>query len=102
MPWPSGRRRPYDSAWAQVVRLVKARSNGVCENPSHVPLCDGLAVEVDHITPWSLGGQSTPLNARHLSRQCHAAKTQAEAQQAAIVKRERGYRPPESHPFDSL
>lgn len=64
------------------------------------PRCTVAAVEVDHIVPWSEGGSDALDNLQAVCPECHAPKTQAEAQRARARFSRR--RPAARHPLDSL
>jgi len=58
--------------------------------------------EVDHIIPWSVSQDDRLTNGRAICAWHHERKTQAEAQQAAMAKRQQGKRVTEIHPFDAM
>ncbi|WJJ93429.1 HNH endonuclease [Neopusillimonas aromaticivorans] len=62
----------------------------ILERDGYLCQCEGcqrralplVAHEVDHIKPISQGGTDDPGNLRAINRDCHRAKSQAEAQRA--------------------
>lgn len=73
---PSRSKRGYDRNW-QRLRLLKLRSNPVCEECllyGHVV----QATEVDHIKPLREGGTNQDENLRSLCKSCHSRKTARE------------------------
>lgn len=66
------KRREFTAA---IKKAVRERSNYTCEYPK----CETYpAIEVDHIIPAALGGESTIENAMLLCTACHARKTKLE------------------------
>lgn len=54
---------------------IKKRDDYQCVNCGRSEH-DGFALEVDHITPWYMGGEDVPDNLETLCRDiCHKAKT---------------------------
>jgi hypothetical protein len=76
------------------------RSGGQCEVVEDEVRCDALMHEVDHIVPWYLSHDDRVENAQAICAWHHTRKTQREANNAAQVKRSRGKRATETHPFD--
>ena len=90
--WTSSNRRaelPPD--WSRRRQAVKARAGGRCEAERHVPECDGIGTDCDHVGD---AHDHSLANLQWLSSPCHKAKTQREAQEA----RPKRQREPEPHP----
>lgn len=88
MGWESSDRRsrlPRD--WPKRRAAVKRRARGRCEYANHVPECDGVGTDCDHIVS---GDDHSLGNLQWLSGPCHAHKTNADKQ---AWKRQ-----PEPHP----
>lgn len=94
-PWAgSTRRQRLPANWPQLVKQVKARDRGRCQAPVHVPKCDGIGTDVDHIIE---GDDHRLTNLMLLSGPCHVAKTSrenAERNRARTAARIR----PDRHP----
>ena len=94
-PWAgSTRRARLPANWTQLVKQVKARDRGRCQAPVHVPKCDGIGTDVDHIIE---GDDHRLENLQLLSRACHVAKTAREAAERNRTK-VTGRKRPERHP----
>ena len=74
--WASSNRRSQLPAdWPKLRQQVKHRAGNRCEARAHVPDCDGLGAECDHVN----GRDDHSLaNLQWLSTPCHKAKTQAD------------------------
>ena len=73
MVWStSDRRDRLPADWDRRVAAVKRRAHGNCEATWHVPECDGVGRECDHVTQ---GDDHSLGNLQWLSGPCHAAKT---------------------------
>ena len=93
--WASSNRRaglPND--WPTRRRRVKHRARGRCEAKTHESGCDGIGTDCDHIGDPA---DHSLTNLQWLSRPCHNAKTQREAQAARTPPPARA-RQPEPHP----
>lgn len=62
-----------------------------CQAEVHVPACDGVATDVDHVVR---GDDHRYANLQSLSHPCHMAKTAAEGVAARVTTT----RPAEPHP----
>ena len=88
MPWSSSdRRQRLPKDWPKRRAAVKRRAGGRCEAAVHVPECDGIGTDCDHI---KAGDDHSLANLQWLSLPCHKAKTAAE--------RPSRKRPAEKHP----
>lgn len=86
----STRRRRLPSNWEAIRAKVKARAHGRCEALAHVPDCDRIGTQCDHI---KAGDDHSMRNLQWISAPCHAAKTRADNGGIRPVNR-----PPEPHP----
>ena len=73
----STRRQRLPPDWATRRAKVKQRAAGMCEAQVHVPTCDGIGNECDHINN---NDNHALTNLQWLSAACHKAKTLQEAQ----------------------
>lgn len=78
--------------------VILARDSHRCQ--INGPRCTGRATEVDHIIPVFEDGTDDPANLRGVCPECHAIKTQEEAQRARAKFSRR--RPAARSPFDTL
>jgi len=80
-----GSRLPDD--WPERRAKVRGRAHGLCQAKQHVPECDGIGTDCDHI----IAGDDHSLdNLQWLSHPCHKAKTEREnAERNAKRKRMR-------------
>lgn len=91
MAWStSDRRDRLPANWPHLVKQVKIRAHGRCEDPCHAEQCDGRAAEVDHIRQ---GDDHSLDNLQALSTACHARKTRLDNGYRAAVAA-----PVEQHP----
>ena len=68
-----GSRLPDD--WPERRAKVRGRAHGLCQAKQHVPECDGIGTDCDHI----IAGDDHSLdNLQWLSHPCHKAKTERE------------------------
>lgn len=91
MAWDNSTRKarlPYD--WAKRRAKVKARARGRCEAKHHVPECNGVGNDCDHVVQ---GDDHSLTNLQWLSRPCHEAKTRVDNGIARRLTL-----PPETHP----
>lgn len=96
MAWStSDRRFRLPRNWSSIRAEVKRRANGQCQATNHVPQCNGIGTDADHIVQ---GDNHTLNNLQWLSEPCHKAKTAQETRErnkrTAKLKR----RPQEQHP----
>ena len=91
----STRRSRLPPDWGKRRVKVKARAKGRCQATRHVPECDGIGAECDHVVP---GDDHSLPNLQWLSASCHWAKTLAEAKQASGDHRAALKLPREPHP----
>jgi 5-methylcytosine-specific restriction endonuclease McrA len=59
--------------WTQTRKRIYVRDDGVC-GLCHTPVLPGVAWEVDHITPRSLGGGHEDANLRLTHKLCNARR----------------------------
>lgn len=72
--------RGYGTAWQRVREVVLRRDGGLCRCARCTASGEvRVAHEVDHVVPKHLGGTDDLDNLRAINRECHAAKTAAEA-----------------------
>lgn len=91
MSWETSTRHDrLPSNWPALVRQVKRRAQGRCEDKHHVPDCDSIGREVDHIKQ---GDDHSLANLQLLSSACHARKTRLDNGYQAALKA-----PAERHP----
>lgn len=91
MSWQtSDRRARLPKNWPTLRAKVKRRANGKCEAVAHVPECNGIGTDCDHVKQ---GDDHSLDNLQWLSRPCHEAKTRLD--NGLIRKRAI---PPEQHP----
>ncbi|GAA4123297.1 hypothetical protein GCM10022215_29860 [Nocardioides fonticola] len=103
MSWSSSDRRSrLPSDWPKRVAATRRRAGGRCEGISlageprwHVEHCPGPGSDCDHD---QRGDDHRLGNLRWLSAECHARKTQHEAQAAAAARRAALRLPREDHP----
>lgn len=74
------RRRPRSDISSRLRQRVLLRAGGRCQ--LRLAGCVGVATQVDHVTPWYLGGEPVEDNLQAVCDACHAVKTQGEAQAA--------------------
>jgi 5-methylcytosine-specific restriction enzyme A len=81
----AGQLRPGQSQWERLRVEVLTRAMGLCECAECRALGrDLIASEVDHIVPlWAGGAPRDPANLQAMARECHAAKSAAEAKARA-------------------
>lgn len=89
----SNRRAELPPDWEQLRQVVKRRADGRCQAVVHVPDCDGIGTDCDHIDDPD---DHSIDNLRWLSGPCHRAKTVADNRRA----RQRARRRPERHPSE--
>ncbi len=87
----SDRRERLPADWPLRRGVVLMRCGHRCEAEQHVPECDGVATDVDHVVR---GDDHSYSNLQGLSHPCHKAKTAREGVAARATTR----RPPEAHP----
>ena len=91
MSWSTSTRRDrLPDNWPALVRQVKRRARGRCEETHHAPGCDGRGREVDHARQ---GDDHSLNNLQLLSSACHARKTRLDNGYVAAV-----LAPRERHP----
>lgn len=96
MAWStSDRASRLPGNWAQIKAAVKRRARGQCEARAHVPGCDGVGTEVDHVRQ---GDDHSMANLQLLSVPCHRAKTNAETIARNKARARMRRRPEERHP----
>lgn len=69
----------YRGSWPKL-RLAKLKANPRCE------VCGGVATQVDHIVPLSLGGTHDPANLQSICKRCHMTKSSSEGGKANARK----------------
>jgi len=73
--------RGYGAAWRKIRNAAMRRDNWLCQ-PCQRNGKVTAATECDHILPKSQGGTDDPENLQGICRECHQAKTEAEAAKA--------------------
>jgi 5-methylcytosine-specific restriction protein A len=99
MAWAtSTRRQRLPDDWPAIRAEVRNRAGGRCEAQHHVPECDGIGTDADHIRQ---GDDHSLANLQWLSRPCHKAKTARESaarNRARAAQRKRTERHPGAMP----
>lgn len=70
--------RGYGSAWDKLREQIMRRDSGLCQPCGRMGKV-AAAHHVDHIVPKAQGGTDDEANLQAICRDCHRAKTQAEA-----------------------
>lgn len=71
----SDRRGRLPTNWPELRAKVRERAHGLCQAKHHVPECDGIGTDCDHIIAGDNHGLD---NLQWLSHPCHKAKTEKE------------------------
>lgn len=96
MAWStSDRRFRLPKGWPAIRAEVKRRARGLCQAEYHVPQCDGLGTDADHIAQGDDHGYT---NLQWLSEPCHRAKTARETAERNKRNAQLKRRPQEPHP----
>ncbi len=91
----STRRARLPRNWTRLRRRVVRRARRQCEAVVHGRRCPAVGTDVDHVVR---GDDHSLANLQLLCLEHHAAKTQAEAQQARAEQGRTARRPDEPHP----
>lgn len=81
--------RGYGAEWERTRRRILARDHGLCQ-PCLERVVTTQGTEVDHKLSKAEGGTDDDANLQTICRECHRAKTQAEAARARGLGHPRG------------